>query len=314
MKISVCLTLYNEEKSIPELFTSLYSQTVKPEEVIVVDSASTDNSIKILRHYQKKYPRIKLLVEKCSRARGRNLAVGMAGNEIIAVTDGGCIPHKDWLEKITRPFENRKVGVVAGFYTMVSRNDFQKALSVYLGTLPDSFGEKFLPSTRSIAFRKEIFEKISGFPEMLKDTAEDNLFAVNLIRNGIKITRAKDALVDWEMPADLKSACLKFYRYSYGDAQSGIWIHPTNGLMSHNFKSLAKIIRYLGFFVLLLLSLRSYYFLLLSVFLFTSYCNWAFRKVYGPYKNVSAGLWGIIIQFASDISVIAGFISGLINI
>src|SRR3990172_10714219 len=103
MKVSICLTVLNAEKSISPLMESLRDQSKRAEEIVVVDGGSKDKTIEILKHHQKKDRRIKLLLENCLRARGRNLAVELAGSEIIAMTDAGCIAHNDWLEKITAP-------------------------------------------------------------------------------------------------------------------------------------------------------------------------------------------------------------------
>lgn len=118
MNISVCITTLNEEGTITKLLEGLFAGTKRPDEVVIVDAGSTDRTIEIIRHFQKKDNRIKLLVEKgVSRARGRNIAVELSKGDVIAMTDAGCIPTKYWLERIISPFPSG-VDVVAGFYKM----------------------------------------------------------------------------------------------------------------------------------------------------------------------------------------------------
>ena len=127
MNISVCITVFNEEGTIAPLLDSLLNQSKKPDQIIIVDGGSNDRTVEIIRHYQRKDGRIKLLVEKCSRARGRNLSVEIAKGDIIAMTDAGCLPAKDWLKKLTTPFNTKKVDVSAGFYEMTGNSSLQKA-------------------------------------------------------------------------------------------------------------------------------------------------------------------------------------------
>lgn len=311
MNVSVCVTVRNEEKTIGDLIMGLLTQTKKPSEIIIVDGGSEDRTVSIIKHYQRRDSRIKLFTEKVPRALGRNIAVAAAKNELIAITDAGCIPNEDWLDKLTKPFEKKEVEVVAGFYDMKAQNAMQKAFSVFLGTLPVDFDHKFLPSARSMAFRKSIFEKQSGFPVLMTDTAEDSLFAANLVRSGVKITRVKSAKVEWGMPGSLREAAFKFYRYALGDARSGIWIHPIYGIWSHNTKALLILVRYAVAVVILLFGNPLMHSILLILILL--YLVRAFGKVYRVFREVKSGMFGILVQVVSDVQIMRGLLAGLVS-
>lgn len=310
MGVSVVITVYNEEKSVSALLKSLLNQTKKPDEIVIVDGGSTDRTIQIIRHFQKKDKRIKLLVEECSRSRGRNLGVEVARNEIIAMTDAGCVADKNWLKRITKPFENKEIDVVAGFYKMVGKTSFQKALSVYLGVVPSKFDFNFLPSTRSIAFRKEVWEKVGGFSERLENAGEDTDFNYKLIKTNASFTRVKNAVVEWGMPKTIREAFNKFYSYAVGDAQTKIWRHPLPGYVSHNVKILLIFARYFVGLFLVIFAFRYPLLWLVLVFSLVFYFLWAFRKVFMEFKDFRAGLLGVVVQIISDLAVMAGFISG----
>lgn len=304
MNISICITVLNEEASVGKLIRSLLNQTRKADEIVIVDGGSKDKTVEIIKHFQKKNKSIKLLQEKCSRARGRNLAVEVADSEIIAMTDAGCVARPDWLEKISGPFANPEVDVVAGFYKMLADNPFQKSARFFGGVLPSQFDAGFLPSTRSVAFRKNVWEDVGGFPEEQAGAAEDTVFNFKLLKQHKKISRVKDAVVEWGMPTSINDFQLAIYNYAKGDAQSKIWLFPGKGLASHNIKAIFVFLRYgLGLFLLFYALLSSPpVSLYLSILIFL-YALYAYRK---------AGLWGVILQVTSDIAVMLGFISGLL--
>lgn len=312
METSLCITVLNEENTIASLLDSVISQTVKPEEIIIVDGDSSDNTLEIIKHYQKKYKFIKLLKEKCNRARGRNVAIDLAKNKLIVMTDAGCIPNKDWLENIIKPFQNKNIDVVAGFYKMTYKNKLQKSESFFLGVLPYKYSMSFLPSTRSIAFRKEIWEKVGGFPENL-NAAEDTMLNYKLIKNNAKLVRVKNAIVEWGMPITLKEYFSKIFTYAKNDLQTNIWIFPSISIMSHNIKSLFVLLRYMFSLLFLYLVFNNFLSPIYLFLLFFIYVLYSFKKVYIAFGEVGTAVYGIFLQFFTDIAVMSGFLAGLFN-
>ena len=310
MNISICITTFNEEATITSLLDSLLSQSKKPDQIIIVDGGSTDKTVEIIRHYQQKDSRIKLLVEKCTRARGRNLSIEIAKGDVIAITDAGCIAKHDWLKKISAPFATSRVDISAGFYTMTGDSSLQKAESIFLGVTPRNFGIKFLPSTRSMAFTKKAWEEIGGFPEGEGNSAEDTDFNYKAVKMGLKYSRVKDAIVEWGMPESLSGFFKKINEYAKWDARYKIWWHPSQHLASHNIKALLVLIRYLIALSILILSFK-YATLPLLIILILIYLIWAFRKIFLEFGDYRVSLWGPVLQTTSDIGVISGFLTGI---
>lgn len=313
MKVSVCLTLFNEANGLSDLIESLLLQSKKPDEIVIIDNASTDETVEIIKHYQKKDSRIKLVVQKCTRSEGRNLSIDIARNEIIAMTDGGCVAHREWLKNITKPFDQNKVDIVAGFYVMSTKTNFEKAASIFLGVAPSKFDINFLPSTRSIAFRKSSWERIGGFSEDQEGTAEDTIFNYVALKEGLHISRVENAIVGWSIPNITADYFNKISGYAKGDIKSKIWWHPTKKLTSHNIKALLVLLRYLTGLLLLLYSIfNPLFFIVFLVGLFM-YVLYSFRKVYSEFNDFKVGLMGIYIQFLTDFAVMFGFIRGVLN-
>lgn len=109
MKVSLVLVSKNEEEYVKKFFASLKKQTLKPDEVILVDSSS-DNTAKIAKPFVDK---LIVTPTKCA-GHARNIGVKNSKGDIIVFTDVDTILHPDWLEELVKPFENPKVSVVQG--------------------------------------------------------------------------------------------------------------------------------------------------------------------------------------------------------
>ncbi|MFH1863919.1 MAG: glycosyltransferase, partial [bacterium] len=276
---------------------------------------SKDKTVEIIRHYQKKYGGIKFMVEKGGIAHGRNTGIEVARHDIIATTDAGCVPHQDWLERITAPFKHANVGLVAGFYDMPVKTPMQKAVSVFLGIPAERYDPAtFLPSTRSMAFKKHLWERVGGFNERLDKAGEDTQFFYNIVKTGTKIIRVGEARVDWKEFENIsfKEAMRKFFNYAKGDAKSKIWWHPTKKLMSHNIKVVFIFIRYLfGLFLLFQSIMNPPLFRLLEI-LVVLYIFWPIWKWRDVIYDLRTKLWLPVIQISSDFAVMSGFLYGLL--
>jgi len=80
--------------------------------------------------------------------------------------------------------------------------------------------ETFLPSGRSIAFKKSAWKAVGGYPENLY-TGEDTLFDLKLKEIGKKFKLAKTAIVYWRGRNTIGKFIKQFYLYGKGDGESG---------------------------------------------------------------------------------------------
>ena len=161
---------------------------------------------------------------------------------------------------------------------------------------------KFLPSARSIAFRKSVWESVGGFSEKLDGAAEDTVFNFHTLKIGTRYARVKDAVVEWGVPQNLKDFFWKVFSYAKGDAKSKIWLFPGKGLASHNIKALFVILRYLTGVSLLFFGIKFHFLLAYLLIFFVFYLIWAYIK---------AGLNGVILQIVGDFAVMGGFLNGI---
>ena len=89
VKVSIIVPFYNVEKYIEKCLTSLVNQTLEEIEIILVNDGSKDNSIKVAKDFEQKYPAKIRYYEKPNGGLGdaRNFGIKFAKGEYIAFLD-----------------------------------------------------------------------------------------------------------------------------------------------------------------------------------------------------------------------------------
>lgn len=303
-KITVVVTVLNEEGTIVPLMEALAQQTLPASAVIIADGGSRDKTLSLVQKFVRSHPQFHLMEKKGNRSVSRNAAIHKATSNLIAITDAGCVPHPNWLEELAHAAQKMTIPnfVVAGYYDAQAKTPFEAAVVPYVLVMPDRVNpDDFLPATRSMLISKSAWQKVGGFHEALSDN-EDYAFAHALKKNGVQFGFTAKAKVRWLPRTNLGQFSTMIFRFARGDAQARIW-RP---------KVVFIFVRYL---FVLLFSLVWWqaglpmavlvYIYALGFFLYTV---WAVKKNYRYAKK--GWYWLPILQFTADSSVIAGTISG----
>ena len=223
MKISVISTVLNEAKYLEEFLDSLFSQTLQPEEVVIADGGSTDKTLEILSNYSKKEPRLKIVAAAGSNiSGGRNAAIKASTGQIIAVTDAGAKLSKEWLANIAAGL-SKDFEVASGFFAPTAHTIYEKSLaSVTVPIVSEIEPDKFLPSSRSVAFYKSAWEKVNGYPEWLP-ICEDLVFDLKLKKAGFKFQFCPQAIAFWRPRSTVKKFFKQYFLYARGDGHAKLW-------------------------------------------------------------------------------------------
>ncbi len=224
MRCALIMTVKNEADALPRLFETLALQTKPPDEIIVADGGSTDDTVKLLRAASAQFHLRVLECPNANISQGRNAAIREVSAEIVASTDAGVHLDPHWFEKITAPFfQNNAPDVVSGFFLPDPRGAFETALAATtLPELRDIRAETFLPSSRSVAFRKAAWEKINGYPEWL-DYCEDLIFDFDLKRANFRFQFQPSALVYFRPRSTLQKFFKQYYLYARGDGKANLF-------------------------------------------------------------------------------------------
>ncbi|MCG0275503.1 MAG: glycosyltransferase [Thermosediminibacteraceae bacterium] len=217
--VSLILTTLNEERTIGFLLEDILIQTRKPDEIVIVDGGSTDRTIELIRKYSELLMQagIRLVVkvlQGANIARGRNEAISIAKGPYIIVTDAGCRLDSKWIERLVEPLEMGRADFVGGFFRPVAHSRFQEVLAkLTTATHPTP---NFLPSSRSVAFTKTLWQRVGGYPEWLP-WGEDTLFDRLCLKAGARYVVVADAVVYWEVRSSFRDAMKQYFRYAFGD-------------------------------------------------------------------------------------------------
>jgi glycosyltransferase involved in cell wall biosynthesis len=254
-QVSVVVTVKNEEASILQLLHSFENQSLKPQEVIIVDGGSTDGTVKAVESFIGSQSSFKLIsTNGANRSKGRNLGISAASSEIIACTDAGAVLDERWLENLVKPLMNGDADFVGGVYVQSGKSRLQKCIGILQYPNPEKLRtEDFLPSSRSVAFKKSVWNTVGGYPEHL-EKAEDTYFDLMAQRKGFKVALAKDAVVLWPARKSLRELFWQYSSYAEWDVRARFYLK-------------LKIYRFM---------ILAYIFLAFSLFLTIEFGFWGF--------------------------------------
>jgi glycosyltransferase involved in cell wall biosynthesis len=225
MSVSLITTVRDEAASVGALAAAVAAQTRRPDEWVVVDGGSRDDTPGRLRAAAAALDLpLRLEVVRGNIAFGRNAAVDAASGSVVVVTDAGCVPERRWLETLVAPLENGACDVAAGLSRARVRSSFDVAQWTLLdqlhGARPTWRGHTL--SSRSLAFRRDL-ARACPYPEWL-DHGEDRWLIEEWRRRGaaIHVVEEPDAAVWWDLRASAGAFLAQHFRYMRGDGLGGL--------------------------------------------------------------------------------------------
>jgi len=227
--VSVTATVLNEASDIDRLVTSLMEQSLRPAEVVIVDGGSSDGTWERLQTARSRYPRlIAIRDESCNLkssvgpiGRGRNVAISKATSDIIATADCGCTYDREWLSRLTAPILNNRADYVVGGSCIdpEDRTTWDIASAPFLGIKLSADEPTKSCTARSMAFRKQLWEQVGGFPEDVF-LGEDTLFDLRA-RSSVTPAFAERAKAHYRPRQTFRSAISKIASYAETDGVLG---------------------------------------------------------------------------------------------
>lgn len=205
MTVSVIIPTLNAAAEIEELLKKLATQTVKAEEIIVIDSSSDDDTASLASAYSNVRV-IEIPRESFDHGGTRDMAIRQAKGDFVVLLTQDTVPANDSLvESLLKPFADEQVAGVTGrqlpkadareYEKLVRSFNYPAESNVRSSEDIDRLGIKtFFFSDACSAYRKNVYLKLGGFEKNLL-TDEDLFFAARMIKAGYKLAYAADAEV-----------------------------------------------------------------------------------------------------------------------
>ncbi len=180
-KVTVAIVNWNGERFLNRCLSALLAQTVIPNEIILVDNASSDASLDIVR----RFPSVRVLPQSKNLgfAGGNNLAIAacVAESKWIALLNPDAFPEPHWLEALLSAVrENPEFDVFgsklvnaaapsvldgAGDVYHISGLVWRMGYGVPVASLSAQVSEVFSPCAAAALYRRSAFLEVGGFDE-----------------------------------------------------------------------------------------------------------------------------------------------------
>lgn len=200
--LSIVIPAYNEQRQLVACLDAIAAQTVRPDEVIVVDNNSTDKTAEVAR----RYPFVTVLEEKQQGiVYARNRGFDAARSDIIGRIDADTILSPDWVARVQKFYEDEK-HIQRHAYTGGARfyNIRLQRYSTWIQSQIAFRANRFILGHyilygSNMALPRALWQAVRGDVCLRNDIHEDLDLSIHLARRGYKITYHAGLVVGVEM-------------------------------------------------------------------------------------------------------------------
>ncbi len=232
--VSVIIPAFNGEKTIHDSIESVLNQTYKSIELIIIDDASQDNTFEKLTEYKRKSVSYRVIKHDINIGLAATLNHGIKesqGKYVLILHQDCVLVDQKWIAKALEHFNNSKVAVVTGYYGIPPEK---------LGFAAKAFGivrrqyhaanskqveeEVTFSEGKCDIYRKDVLEKIGGFPERFRIAGEDLFVSYAIRQQGFLILKSYQLPVvqKFGLAADNVSKNLR-KEFIFGKAMGGVF-------------------------------------------------------------------------------------------
>lgn len=320
MTIGILIPCHNEEKSIRACVQSCLDQTRKPDQILIVDDASTDRSVEILREFGDRITLIVLPKNTGNKSYVQEEGLKHLRTDVFVATDGDTVLDSGFLAGIERDFSYPETVAVCGYVKSMRYNwltacremEYVLSQTIYKRAQAFLWFVYVIPGCAG-AFRTDVFKRSIVFDH---DTVTEDLdFTYKLHEMGHKIRFNDEAIVYTQDPAILSSYANQMRRWYGGGWQNlakhwRIVRHPVRGL-EIAFMYVDALAASVLFLLLPLIDIMFFFsylgFYFISSIVFGAYAAWKSRRpellLYSPLYVILLFVngWIFVEQFVKEV-------------
>ena len=185
MKISIITAVLNGSRVIGNTLRSVRTQDHPDIEHIIVDGASTDDTLQIVQREGTHVAKV-VSARDSGVYEALNRGIALATGEVVLCLHAGDIyQHSSVISRIAREFVDPELGMVFAELVMTDPEDFSKVYRHYVtpGFSPEDFVRGLMPAHPTLAVRRSVYEKFGGYDPSFR-VAGDFEFFVRTMRVG----------------------------------------------------------------------------------------------------------------------------------
>ena len=213
MKISLIIPYHDEEKNILKTLNLIKSQLFLPEEILLINSSSSDKSSEIIDKFSKKnrYLNIRnLFANTKNPSDSKNFGILNSKNKLLAFMDCGIFFPENWLYECMKYCKSEKVDIISAPIKFKANNTFDAAATAQLW----GYGSSHFVIPGSI-IKKKIFKKYGLFEN--RRAGYDLVWKKKIIENNVNVLKIKNLNIKYEnfnVADNSRNLFLKIYLYS----------------------------------------------------------------------------------------------------
>lgn len=234
--VSVVVPVYNEAARILDLLECLCNQSYPRElvEILLIDDGSTDSTKAIVNS---NYPGLPVItLQNAGSYAARNAGIASGQGEVIAFTDGDCLPHADWIRNGIETLVREKADIVAGAINMCA---YEKSSAIQMYDKLFGINQRFFAihlnfgATANLFVTRKIASQVGGFDSRVRSGGDVKFCRMALMCGGT-LSYADTSIVNHPVRKSLRAHLKKTVRIYTGLAQvHAPWSFLRFRLLSH---------------------------------------------------------------------------------